>query len=242
MFRNWKWLRVGPMALVASSVALVLCLSDAHAGKTPPPPSRPVNYTWTPMPMPTEVTNLTATGMNNHGQVLASGYLWNSALPGAPTEVIDLYDAIMNDPDLEIIPSAELAGIWPKDTETGKFTMHWLTGTFELRFDRAMINDFGQGPTDRSPSLGRLPQGSGPGSPTSGTGSTPSDTRRRTSTRMAISNMPSSSTSVPPAREQAPTPQPSTREAMWSAARRALRWLQFSGFRTRRTPPRSIST
>jgi probable HAF family extracellular repeat protein len=142
MCKNWYRLRVGLMALVALSVALVLSRSMANAGKTPPPPSRPVDYTW--RQMPTTGMNLTATAMNNHGQVLASGYLWNSALSGAPTEVIDLYDKIMNDPDLEIIPSAELADIWPKDTDTGKFTMQWPPGTFELRFDRAVINDFGQ--------------------------------------------------------------------------------------------------
>jgi probable HAF family extracellular repeat protein len=144
MCQNWYRLRVDLMTLVVVSVTLALSLSVANAGKTPPPPPRPVTYTWKPMPMPAGVTNLTATGMNNHGQVLAWGYLWNSAPRPGQQEVINLFDEIMNDPDLEIFPSAELLNIWPKDTDTGKFTMQWPPGTFEFRFDHAVINDFGQ--------------------------------------------------------------------------------------------------
>ena len=142
MCKNWYRLRVGLMTLVALSVTLVVSSPVAHAGKTPPPPTRPVNYSWTPMPVPAGIS-LAAKGMNNNGEVLTAGeggaYLWRTH----DNAVVNLVNLILNDSNIEIVPSAELWDALPKDG-SGNPTQKWPPGAISFRFDFATINDGGQ--------------------------------------------------------------------------------------------------
>ena len=134
MFQSWKWLRVGLMTLVVVGAALALLLSVVEGGKpAPPPPPPPVTYTMRLMPPLPEGTSLYAAGMNNHGQVVAWGYLWKTA----NDEVINLADLILNDASIEIVPSDEFRATLPKDPDTGKPILKWPPRTINLRFESA---------------------------------------------------------------------------------------------------------
>ncbi|MCU0962151.1 MAG: hypothetical protein MUF48_18810, partial [Pirellulaceae bacterium] len=139
MFQHWYRLRVGLMTLVIVGAAATTFPPGVEAGKPAPPPTPPVTYTLRLMPLPAG-TSLCAAGMNNHGQVVASGYLWKTAT----NEIINLASTILNDDSLQIVPSAEFTAAL-----AGNPGGTWPLG-MELRFEFATINDFGQ---DVSPPL-----------------------------------------------------------------------------------------
>lgn len=124
MCKNWFRLRVGLMTLVALSVALVLSLSVANAGKTP---AAPVKYTMTTALSAIDLSGTgfplsdrcTIHGMNNNGDVLAvvgadegmRVVVWQSA----SHTYYDVPDLILHGQNLVKAVSPELARVLKSD-------------------------------------------------------------------------------------------------------------------------------
>lgn len=172
MFKKWYRLRVGLMALVILGGMLALSFSLANAAQPPKPPAEPpVKYTMRLMPSQGE--SLCAGGMNNYGQVVAWGYVWDTIVAsGGDGEVTPLTDLVL-DPTIEVVPSAQLVDTWEQENQRRAAEYQrivdenyrraqmvpplpplplpllvfvaWPYGVVGLRFEYGTINDFGQG-------------------------------------------------------------------------------------------------
>lgn len=149
MFKKWYGLRVGVATLLILGGMLALPFSLAKAAQPPKPPAEPpVKYTM--RLMPSQSTSLCAGGMNNYGQVVAWGYLWDSAA----AQVTNLTCLILNDQNIEFVGSAEFLAILRLGTD-GSY-MWPPSGNIELKFEFGTINDFGQGLTPPFTAFGQI--------------------------------------------------------------------------------------